>query len=118
MSTMKLSVLQRLPQFYHWYAGEIGSRVEPALLPELSDKTDNDDSLIGLKLLSYPDRQAWEVMHKISQYLNGIGIENSIIENEGEPCLFINSQDEPIALCRLKNIGIAIADFIPVNPSF
>lgn len=115
---MKLSVLQRLPLFYHWYAGEIGSRVEPTRLPELSDETDNDDNLIGLKLLSYPDRQAWEVMHKISQYLNGIGIENSIIENEGEPCLFINSQDEPIALCRLKNIGIAIADFIPVNPSF
>nr|WP_268991404.1 hypothetical protein [Limnobaculum eriocheiris] len=115
---MKLSVLQRLPQFYHWYAGEIGSRVEPALLPELSAETGNDDSLVGLKLLSYPDHQAWAVMHKISQYLNGIGIENSIIENEGEPCLFINSQDEPIALCRLKNIGIAIADFIPVNSSF
>lgn len=115
---MKLSVLQRLPQFYHWYAGEIGSKVEPNEQPKLYHDENNDDSLIGLKLLSYPSAHSWEVMRKISQYLTGINIENNVIEMDGEPCLFIAIRDEAIALGRLKNLGIAIADFVPAKPYF
>ncbi|SFC91159.1 YejG family protein [Pragia fontium] len=114
---MKLSVLQRLPQFYHWYAGEVGSRVEPTELPEVfDDGMGNNGNLIGLKLLGYPSAHSWEVMGKISQYLNGINIQNSVIEVDGEPCLFVNSNDEAIALGYLKNLGVAIADFIPLQP--
>ncbi|KFC96885.1 putative cytoplasmic protein [Leminorella grimontii ATCC 33999 = DSM 5078] len=113
---MKLSVLQRLPQFYHWYGGEVGSRVEASDLPSQLDGDRDRNNLLGLKLLSYSNARAWDVMYKISLYLKGIDIENSVIEVSGEPCLFIRSQDEAVALCRLKSMGIAIADFIPHQP--
>ncbi|WP_232054870.1 hypothetical protein [Leminorella richardii] len=113
---MKLSVLQRLPQFYHWYGGEEGSRVEASLLPSHFGAEQNKDNLIGLKLLSYANGRDWDVMSKISLYLKGIDVENSVIDVDGEPCLFIRSQDEALALGRLKDMGIAIADFIPHQP--
>ncbi|MDI8954396.1 hypothetical protein MJO10_32290, partial [Salmonella enterica subsp. enterica serovar Anatum] len=34
----------------------------------------------------------------------------SVLECEGEPCLFVNRQDEFAATCRLKNFGVAIAE--------
>lgn len=112
---MKLSVLQRLPQFYHWYAGSVGTRVEPAALCNLINEKNREDNLIGLKLLSYPSPRSWEIMHKISQYLSAIDIVNSVIDIDHEPCLFVNSDDEAIALCYLKNLGIAIAEYAPAK---
>ncbi|WP_159564733.1 hypothetical protein [Budvicia diplopodorum] len=114
---MKLSVLQRLPQFYHWYTGPAGTKVELTVLPDVFNEQNERDSLIGLKLLSYPGPRSWQVMHNISQYLNGINIENSVIDIDGEPCLFVNSHDDAIVLCCLKNLGIAIAEYTPAKPS-
>lgn len=114
---MKLSVLQRLPQFYHWYADSTGTKVEPAVLPEIFNEESEKDNLIGLKLLGYSGPHSRQVMHKISQYLKGFDIENSVIDVDGEPCLFVNSFNEAIAICCLKNLGIAIAEYIPAKPS-
>ncbi|MDR0806182.1 MAG: hypothetical protein LBN41_05460 [Enterobacteriaceae bacterium] len=114
---MKLSVLQRLPHFYRWYAGEVGSRVEPAAALESCDKTNyemsRDDYLVGFRLLSYPGAHSWIVLRKIGRYLTGISIESNVIEVDGEPCLLVKSCDEAVTLGRLKNLGIAIADFTP-----
>lgn len=116
---MKLSVLQRLPQFYHWYAGSAGTKVEPAELSDLINEKSGsgEDNLIGLKLLSYPGPRSRQVMHKISQYLSAIDIVNSVVDVDGEPCLFVNFHDEAIALCCLKNLGIAIAEYTPAKPA-
>ncbi len=42
------------------------------------------------------------MMHKLSQALSDIEVDCSIVECEGEPCLFVNLQDEFAATCRLK----------------
>ncbi|MER2891136.1 hypothetical protein ABTY92_28840, partial [Escherichia coli] len=39
-----------------------------------------------------------------------IEVDSSVLECEGEPCLFVKSQDEFAATCRLKNFGVAIAE--------
>ena len=45
-----------------------------------------------------------------SQALTDIEVDSSVLECEGEPCLFVKSQDEFAATCRLKNFGVAIAE--------
>ncbi|MDI5424820.1 hypothetical protein MJM99_32090, partial [Salmonella enterica subsp. enterica serovar Kentucky] len=42
--------------------------------------------------------------------LSDIEVPCSVLECEGEPCLFVNRQDEFAATCRLKNFGVAIAE--------
>ncbi|MDK6951247.1 hypothetical protein QP384_11005, partial [Klebsiella pneumoniae] len=42
----------------------------------------------------------------------------SVLECEGEPCLFVNLQDEFAATCRLKNFGVAIAEPFSGNNPF
>lgn len=116
---MKLSVLQRLPQFYHWYAGSVGTKVELAELSELTNESSGSrkDNLVGLKLLSYPDSYSRNIMYKISQYLSAIDIVSNVIDIDGEPCLFVSFHDEAIALCCIKNLGIAIAEYMPAKPA-
>jgi hypothetical protein len=46
----------------------------------------------------------------LSQALTDIEVDSSVLECEGEPCLFVKSQDEFAATCRLKNFGVAIAE--------
>ncbi|EHC36550.1 Putative cytoplasmic protein [Salmonella enterica subsp. enterica serovar Alachua str. R6-377] len=41
-----------------------------------------------------------------------------MLECEGEPCLFVNRQDEFAATCRLKNFGVAIAEPFSNNNPF
>ncbi|MDU7371622.1 MAG: YejG family protein [Klebsiella michiganensis] len=94
MNTLQLSIVHRLPQSYRWLAGFAGSRVEP--IPE----------------------SAWPVMHKLSQALSDIEVDSSVVECEGEPCLFVNRQDEFAATCRLKNFGVAIAEPFSGNNPF
>ncbi|EQB6907683.1 hypothetical protein ACYSXW_002969, partial [Cronobacter sakazakii] len=44
-------------------------------------------------------------------------VDCSVLECEGEPCLFVSHQDEFAATCRLKNFGVAIAEpFSGQNP--
>ncbi|MDR9888750.1 YejG family protein [Pseudenterobacter timonensis] len=106
MNTLQLSIVHRLPQCYRWSAGFAGSKVEP--IPQNGNSGEN--SLIALKLLSPDDDNAWPVMERLSQALSDIEVDSSVLECEGEPCLFVNSQDEFAATCRLKNFGVAIAE--------
>lgn len=98
---------------YRWSAGFAGSKVEP--IPQNGPCGDN--SLVALKLLSPDCDNAWSVMYKLSQALSDIEVPCSVLECEGEPCLFVNRQDEFAATCRLKNFGVAIAEpFSNYNP--
>ena len=62
--------------------------------------------------------KAWPVMRTLSQALSDIEVDCSILECEGEPCLFVNMQDEFAATCRLKNFGVAIAEPFSGNNPF
>ncbi len=95
-------------------AGFAGSRVEP--IPQ--NGAQNENSLVALKLLSPDGEKAWPVMHKLSQALSDIEVDCSVLECEGEPCLFVNLQDEFAATCRLKNFGVAIAEPFSGNNPF
>lgn len=106
MNTLQLSIVHRLPQPYRWSAGLAGLKVEP-IPPSVQDA---ENCLVGLKLLSEDGEKAWPIMHKLSQALSDIEVDSSIVECEGEPCLFVNRRDEPAATCRLKNFGVAIAE--------
>ncbi|MRS14942.1 hypothetical protein GJV06_08630 [Enterobacteriaceae bacterium RIT691] len=114
MNTLQLSIVHRLPQSYRWSAGFAGSRVEP--IPQNDDAGEN--SLVALKLLSPGGDNAWPVMEKLSEALSDIELRSSVLECEGEPCLFVNMQDEFAATCRLKNFGVAIAEPFSGNNPF
>ncbi|MEG5995722.1 YejG family protein [Enterobacter ludwigii] len=106
MNTLQLSIVHRLPQSYRWSAGFAGSKVEP--IPQSVAGCEN--CLVALKLLSPSDENAWRVMERLSEALTDIEVDSSVLECEGEPCLFVKSQDEFAATCRLKNFGVAIAE--------
>nr|WP_152754482.1 MULTISPECIES: YejG family protein [Citrobacter] len=114
VTTLQLSIVHRLPQNYRWSAGFAGSKVEP--IPQNGQSVEN--SLVALKLLSPDGDSAWPVMHKLSQALSDIEVPCSVLECEGEPCLFVNRQDEFAATCRLKNFGVAIAEPFSNNNPF
>jgi len=115
VTSLQLSIVHRLPQNYRWSAGFAGSKVEP--IPQNGPCGDN--SLVALKLLSPDGDNAWSVMYKLSQALSDIEVPCSVLECEGEPCLFVNRQDEFAATCRLKNFGVAIAEpFSNYNPFY
>jgi len=114
VNTLQLSIVHRLPQSYRWSAGFAGSRVEP--IPQNGNA--GDDCLVALKLLSPDGDIAWPVMQKLSQALTDIEVASSVLECEGEPCLFVNMQDEFAATCRLKNFGVAIAEPFSGNNPF
>ena len=86
MTSLQLSIVHRLPQNYRWSAGFAGSKVEP--IPQNGPCGDN--SLVALKLLSPDGDNAWSVMYKLSQALSDIEVPCSVLECEGEPCLFVN----------------------------
>lgn len=106
MTSLQLSIVHRLPQNYRWSAGFAGSKVEP--IPQNGPCGDN--SPVALKLLSPDGDNAWSVMYKLSRALSDIEVPCSVLECEGEPCLFVNRRDEFAATCRLKNFGVAIAE--------
>ena len=113
LNTLQLSIVHRLPQSFRWLAGSAGTKVEP--IPQNGQGGDN--SLIGLKLLSADGENAWSVMQKLSQALSDISVECTVLECDGEPCLFVRRQDEFAATGRLKNFGVAIAEsFSSHNP--
>jgi len=102
----QLSVVHRLPQAYRWSAGYTGSKVEAIPEVELA----HDNNLVGLKLLSEEGGAASQVMQVLMQVLQEIQVESVIVEWEGQPCLFVHNYDESATLCRLKNVGMAIAE--------
>lgn len=114
VNSMQLSIVHRLPQSYRWLAGFAGSRVEP--IPQTTDADNN--SLVALKLLSPDGDSAWPVMQNLSQALSDIEVNSSVVECEGEPCLFVSMEDEFAATCRLKNVGVAIAEPFSGNNPF
>lgn len=114
MKRLQLSVVHRLPQSYRWLTGFAGSRVEQVPQAVCAD----DNCLVALKLLSPDGDSAWPVMQKLSQALTDIEVSSAIVECEGEPCLFVNMQDEFAATCRLKNFGVAIAESFSGNNPF
>jgi len=106
LNTLQHSVVHRLPASYRWCSGPVGVSVEPQAANGLS----SDDDLIGLRLLSHNGASAWEIMQKIKLTLADIQLECSVLELEGEPCLFVHRQDECTTTCRLKNFGVGIAE--------
>ncbi|ADP13052.1 MULTISPECIES: YejG family protein [Erwinia] len=115
LNTLQHSVVHRLPQSYRWCAGHAGLVLEPLALNHLN----RDDDLIGLRLLSHNGASAWEIMHKIEAALADIRLACSVVEWEGEPCLFVHRADESSATCRLKNFGVGIAEpFVAERPSW
>jgi hypothetical protein len=114
LNILQLSIVHRLPHSYRWRTGFTGSRVEPIVKND-----DNDENhLIGLKLLGYDGEKIVSVMDTLSQMLSDIDVASSVVECEGELCLFVSQDDEPAATCRLKNCGVAIAESIFSNPLF
>lgn len=104
MTKLELSVIHRLPVHYRWRSGFTGVKVEPIASGV------NDDELIGLTLLSHDSSTAWAVMHELAQSLQEIQVSCSVVECDGQPCLFLRAEDECAGLCRFKNIGVAIAE--------
>ncbi|ATM85298.1 YejG family protein [Yersinia massiliensis] len=108
MNNIQLSVVHRLPQSYRWLSGFIGVNVEPIPLTAAIDDTQND--LMGLKLLSHDGYHAQIIMQRLHLSLQEIQVDSAIVEWEGEPCLFVHRQDESATMCRLKDVGVAIAE--------
>lgn len=108
VNSIQLSVVHRLPQSYRWLSGFTGVKVEPIPLTAI----DEESNLIGLKLLSHEGDMAWQVMRKLNLSLQEIQVECAVVEWEGQPCLFVYRGDESTTLCRLKNVGAAIAESI------
>ncbi len=106
MTRVRLSVVHRLPQHYRWLDGFNGVKVEPLAATALNDEND----LVGLTLLSHDGESAWQVMRELASSLADIQVPCSVVEIEGQPCLFLERDDECTSLCRLKNIGVAIAE--------
>lgn len=106
MERIQLSVVHRLPQNYRWLSGFTGIQVEPIPLNGM----DEDNNLIGLKLLSHEGNEAWKVMQQLELAMQEIQVDCAVVEWEGEPCLFVQRGDESATMCRLKNIGAAIAE--------
>lgn len=65
---------------------------------------------MGLKLLSHDGHSAKLVMQRLHLSLQEIQVDSTIVEWEGEPCLFVHCHDESAAMCRLKDVGVAIAE--------
>ncbi len=107
MNNIQLSVVHRLPQSYRWSSGFTGVKVEP--LASFVG-TEEDNNLVGIKLLSHQGQDAWQIMHKLNQHLQEIQVESAVVEWEKEPCLFVHIHDESTAMCHLKNVGVAIAE--------
>lgn len=98
MENIQLSVVHRLPQSYRWLSGFTGVKVEPIPFNGI----DEDNNLIGLKLLSHEGAEAWQVMQQLNLSLQEIQVDCAIVEWEGEPCLFVQRSDESATMCRLK----------------
>lgn len=114
MDSFQLSVVHRLPQSYRWLSGFTGIKVEPIPLSGI----DEDNNLIGLKLLSHDGPEAWRIMQQLNLSLQEIQVDCTIVEWEGEPCLFVYHGDESAAMCRLKNVGAAIAEQFSAHDPF
>ncbi|EIC82876.1 YejG family protein [Serratia sp. M24T3] len=111
MNNNHFSVVHRLPQSYRWLSGFAGIKVEVIPLPA----DEEDSNLIGLKLLSPEGESARQVLQGLNLSLREIQVESNIVECEGELCLFVKRDDESATMCRLKNIGTAIAESVSVS---
>lgn len=105
-NTLLLAIIHRLPQRYRWTPGHSRARVE--LMPDSGLLSEY--SLIGLKLLTDEGDKARLIMDKLRLALSDIDVESTVITYQGEPCLFVDHQNEHTATCRLKNCGVAIAE--------
>ncbi|TCL07274.1 MULTISPECIES: YejG family protein [Sodalis] len=105
MNNLQLSVIHRLPQSYRYLNGFCGLKVEP-----IDSVGKGENELVGLTLLNHEGGTAWQTMRELAGSLMEIQISCSVLEYEGQPCLFLHRDDECTALCRLKNIGVAIAE--------
>ncbi|OBU02447.1 hypothetical protein [Morganella psychrotolerans] len=108
MNSNALSVVTRLPQHYRLSGHDTGQQVEA--LPET--RVYGEESLRGLKLLSHGHKSTHDALCIIRAHLEGLQIDSVILIWEGEPCLFLRSADEGMALCALKTAGAAIAENI------
>ncbi|MGL9773521.1 MAG: YejG family protein [Sodalis sp. (in: enterobacteria)] len=102
---LHLSVVHRLPHQYRCLQGYTGVKVESVI-----EARHDDNVLIGLTLLSHGDDTAWQVMRELARTLAEMDVSCSIVECDGKPCLFLHREDECAGLCRIKNIGVAVAE--------
>ncbi|WP_127959577.1 hypothetical protein [Serratia microhaemolytica] len=134
MSEVHLSIIHRLPFSYRWVSGYVGTKLEVvsetaepgnvttdacshvaevnSSVRRPTQSVNSPDHLIGLRLLSQQGQEAWQAMQQLQHCLLQVYIECVLLEWQGEPCLFVAQQDESAAICRLKNIGVAIAEKI------
>ncbi|MGV3345892.1 hypothetical protein ACGVWS_09125 [Enterobacteriaceae bacterium LUAb1] len=103
---MQLSVVHRLP--LKWRISEDCFR----RLVESQAQASGDD-FIGLQLLSHTETPAWDIMYQLQQALSEIQLESIVAEWQGQPCLFVHRYDESATNCRLKDLGIVIAESVP-----
>nr|WP_281434468.1 hypothetical protein [Erwinia phyllosphaerae] len=103
VNRLQHSVVHRLPQHYRW-----GAENRPE--PHLPGSAETESDLVGLSLLSHQGRQAWDIMQMLKEALAEIQLDCSVVEWEGEPCLFVARNDECTTTCRLKNFGVGIAE--------
>lgn len=101
MSNNELFVVQRLSRYYQWRLGAIGEQVE---LFSTSDKR-----LVGFKSLNDLCDNDWQLMNSLSIQLKEVSIDNSLIEINNQPFLFVQEYDSDVVLRLLKNMGVAIA---------
>jgi hypothetical protein len=73
---------------------------------------------MGLKLLSHDGDNAQIIMQRLHLSLQEIQVDSAIIDWEGEPCLFVHRKDESTTMCRLKDVGVAIAETITARYPF
>lgn len=112
VNNLQLSIVHRLPQRYRWASGRTGVQVEPIPDPEAQGAANR---LIGLKLLSQRGESAWQVMRDMYLSLQEMPVACTIVALDGEPCLFVDPEDESTVMCRLKNDGVAIAEPIAAH---
>lgn len=101
MNNNGLFVVQRLSRYYQWRLDAIGKAVE---LFSTSEKR-----LVGFKSLNDLNDNDWQLMNSLSIQLKDVAIDNSLIEINNQPFLFVQEYDSDVVLRLLKNMGVAIA---------
>lgn len=109
MGNLKLSVMHRLPQNYRWLTGHTGEKIE--VMPDNISSSESN-ILIGFKVLCHDISDNLAVLKYLSSALDEIQIANDLLEWQGQVCLFIRYEDESLAICHFKTVGVAIAESI------
>lgn len=113
MSDLRLLIVQRLPRHFRWLPELGGLKVEPFSCYSTAQAhrgPTDDHYLTGIKLLTHEGPAVHQIMQRLASSLQELQVGCLITDWQGEPCLFVDEQDESITFCRLKNMGLAVAE--------